>query len=249
MSQRIFNFSAGPAVLPEPVLREAQPRHLGLRRHRHRHPRAQPPRRRVRRRDRRGRGRLPRARRHPGDYKPCSSSSAARRSSSPCCRRTCCPTAPSPTTSTPARGRRRRWPEARRYGTRARRRVVEGLELHLHPAATEIHWSERPAYAHFTSNNTIFGTQWTERAGAAGRRLARVRRVERHLLAADRRHEVRRALRRRAEEPRPGGRHARDRPRGPAASRPCASCRPCCATAPTPSRARSTTRRRPSAST
>jgi phosphoserine aminotransferase len=28
------------------------------------------------------------------------------------------------------------------------------------PGASETHWSERPAYAHFTSNNTIFGTQF-----------------------------------------------------------------------------------------
>jgi len=28
------------------------------------------------------------------------------------------------------------------------------------PGAAETHWSERPAYAHFTSNNTIFGTQF-----------------------------------------------------------------------------------------
>jgi len=28
------------------------------------------------------------------------------------------------------------------------------------PGAAETRWSERPAYAHFTSNNTIFGTEW-----------------------------------------------------------------------------------------
>jgi phosphoserine aminotransferase len=28
------------------------------------------------------------------------------------------------------------------------------------PKAAEIHWSERPVYAHFTSNNTIFGSQF-----------------------------------------------------------------------------------------
>ena len=28
------------------------------------------------------------------------------------------------------------------------------------PAAGELSWSKRPAYAHFTSNNTIYGTQW-----------------------------------------------------------------------------------------
>jgi phosphoserine aminotransferase len=29
------------------------------------------------------------------------------------------------------------------------------------PTAQEIRWSDQPVYAHFTSNNTIFGTQWT----------------------------------------------------------------------------------------
>ena len=28
------------------------------------------------------------------------------------------------------------------------------------PGAGELRWSERPVYAHFTSNNTIFGTEW-----------------------------------------------------------------------------------------
>jgi phosphoserine aminotransferase len=28
------------------------------------------------------------------------------------------------------------------------------------PGPGQIRWSERPVYAHFTSNNTIFGTQW-----------------------------------------------------------------------------------------
>jgi phosphoserine aminotransferase len=37
------------------------------------------------------------------------------------------------------------------------------------PAREQFRYSDRPAYVHFTSNNTIFGTQWkTEPAGPAG---------------------------------------------------------------------------------
>jgi len=37
------------------------------------------------------------------------------------------------------------------------------------PAAAEIHFSARPAYVHYTSNNTIYGTQWpTEPMAPAG---------------------------------------------------------------------------------
>ncbi len=33
------------------------------------------------------------------------------------------------------------------------------------PKAADIHYSARPAYVHFTSNNTIFGTQWKSEPG------------------------------------------------------------------------------------
>ncbi len=37
------------------------------------------------------------------------------------------------------------------------------------PGRDETHWSDRPAYVHFTSNNTIYGTQWKrEPAAPAG---------------------------------------------------------------------------------
>lgn len=43
------------------------------------------------------------------------------------------------------------------------------------PAANELHFSERPEYVHFTTNNTIFGTQWHRepelKDGAHGRPL------------------------------------------------------------------------------
>ena len=85
------------------------------------------------------------------------------------------------------------------------------------PAAAEWKLTPDAAYVHITSNNTIEGTQW--HAGARCRqRPARQRRLVGHLEPADRRHEVRADLRRRAEEPRSGGRDDRDHPRRPAAA-------------------------------
>jgi phosphoserine aminotransferase len=50
--------------------------------------------------------------------------------------------------------------EAKRYG-RVHEAASSAATNHDRiPRASEIRWSERPAYAHFTSNNTIFGTQW-----------------------------------------------------------------------------------------
>jgi phosphoserine aminotransferase len=63
--------------------------------------------------------------------------------------------------------------EAKRYG-HVHEAASTADRNHDHiPTAGEIHWSERPVYAHFTSNNTIFGTQWTtEPAPPAGAWLA-----------------------------------------------------------------------------
>jgi phosphoserine aminotransferase len=50
--------------------------------------------------------------------------------------------------------------EARRYGNVHVAASSEGESFARVPGAAEITWSEAPVYAHFTSNNTIFGTQW-----------------------------------------------------------------------------------------
>jgi len=50
--------------------------------------------------------------------------------------------------------------EAKRYG-RVHEAASSAATNHDRiPRASELRWSEAPAYAHFTSNNTIFGTQW-----------------------------------------------------------------------------------------
>ncbi len=51
--------------------------------------------------------------------------------------------------------------EAKLYGkTHVAATTAEGNYRRI-PRADEIHYSTSPVYAHFTSNNTIFGTQWT----------------------------------------------------------------------------------------
>jgi phosphoserine aminotransferase len=51
--------------------------------------------------------------------------------------------------------------EAKRFGKTHVAGTSEDKNFSYIPSADAIRWSERPAYAHFTSNNTIFGTQWT----------------------------------------------------------------------------------------
>jgi len=50
--------------------------------------------------------------------------------------------------------------EAKRFGKPHVAASSEDENFSYIPAADAIRWSERPVYAHFTSNNTIFGTQW-----------------------------------------------------------------------------------------
>ena len=50
--------------------------------------------------------------------------------------------------------------EAKRYGRVHEAATTAATNHDRIPKASEIRWSERPVYAHFTSNNTIFGTQW-----------------------------------------------------------------------------------------
>jgi len=51
--------------------------------------------------------------------------------------------------------------EARRYGRVHVACTSRAANFSYVPSAAETRYSERPAYVHFTSNNTIFGTQWT----------------------------------------------------------------------------------------
>jgi phosphoserine aminotransferase len=59
--------------------------------------------------------------------------------------------------------------EAKRFGKTHVAASSEDENFSYIPPADSVRWSERPVYAHFTSNNTIFGTQWkTEPSPPAG---------------------------------------------------------------------------------
>ena len=192
MTTRIFNFSAGPAVLPEPVLAEVQRDLMALAGRRRVDPRNQPSQQGVRRHhqaggdqpahaagdSRRLRGAVPAGRRaarvlDDPDEPRCGGRAAARS-----------------TTSSPARGastpRRKRRSSARctPSGT-ARRRTTTACrsrrDLKLDPKA---------AYAYYVSNETIQGVEFQTRA-ADRQRAAGVRRVERLPEPAGRHQEVR----------------------------------------------------------
>ena len=140
--------------------------------------------------------------------------------------------------------------EAKKLGDGARRRELEGDQPRPDPGRRpRSRYSPSPAYVHMTSNNTIYGTQWHREPDGPGGRAAGHRRLVRHLLPPDRRLEVRADLRRRAEEPAIAGRDAgRSSATTCSAGRP-RRCRLPASTAPTPRRTRSTTRRRCSRST
>jgi phosphoserine aminotransferase len=169
MSKRIFNFSAGPAVLPEPVLRKAQEAiwdaagsGIGIMEHSHRGKVFD----RIREeaeqvcRDLAG---------IPDNYRVLFLQGGASLQFSMV-----------PMNLLPAD----RTADYLLTGVWAQKAVKEakilGAKVHIAatgeasnfdriPAATEIKYSERPAYVHLTTNNTIYGTQWrAEPAGPAG---------------------------------------------------------------------------------
>ncbi len=52
--------------------------------------------------------------------------------------------------------------EANKFGTTHVALTGEGSRFTKIPPASEIHYSGNPAYVHMTTNNTIYGTQWKE---------------------------------------------------------------------------------------
>ncbi|MCP5059407.1 MAG: 3-phosphoserine/phosphohydroxythreonine transaminase [bacterium] len=58
--------------------------------------------------------------------------------------------------------------EAARYGTVHEAASTKDRDFNIIPRADEIQYSDAPTYVHFTSNNTIFGTQWQEEPAAPG---------------------------------------------------------------------------------
>ena len=105
--------------------------------------------------------------------------------------------------------------EAKKVGATHVAASTESGNFKRIPTQDELTLTPGAAYVHMTSNNTIHRHRWQWRAGRR-RCAARLRRVLGHLLPADRHLEVRADLRGRAEEPRPVRRDGRHRPRGPA---------------------------------
>jgi phosphoserine aminotransferase len=159
MSQRIFNFSAGPAVLPEPVLQEAQRdlwdfagTGIGILEHSHR---GGPFERVIEETEADCRALAG----IPASYKVLFLQGGASLQF-----------AMLPANFLPD-GRaadyidtgawsQKAIHEAGYYGSVHVAASAKSANYTYIPSAAETHWSERPAYAHFTSNNTIFGAQF-----------------------------------------------------------------------------------------
>ena len=156
---RVHNFSAGPAVLPVPVLEEIQRdlvvaagrRDVGARDQpsledvrddpragRSRHPRA-------RRTSRRTTGAVPAGRRQPAVLDGADEPADAGR--------------PPPTTSTPARGPRRRSRKRRGSAPSTSPPATKAENYTRIPTQAELKLTPGAAYVHITSNNTIEGTE------------------------------------------------------------------------------------------
>ena len=169
MSKRIFNFSAGPAVLPEPVLRKAQEAiwdvagsGIGIMEHSHRGKVFD----RIRDeaeqtcRDLAG---------IPDNYRVLFLQGGASLQFSMVPMNLLPPdrTADYLLTGVWAQ---KAVKEARILGGKVHIAATgESTNFDRIPPASEIHWSERPTYVHLTTNNTIYGTQWrSEPAVPAG---------------------------------------------------------------------------------
>lgn len=164
MSQRIFNFSAGPAILPEPVLEKAREdlwniddSGVGIAEHSHRGPVFQ-------RVIEEAEANCRRLASIPDSYRILFLTGGAS----------------SQFFQIPMNFLERdrtadylvtgSWSskavtEAERFGSvhvAGSSKEVQHVRV---PRADEIHWSESPVYAHFTSNNTIAGTQWAAEPG------------------------------------------------------------------------------------
>ena len=104
--------------------------------------------------------------------------------------------------------------EAKRVGTVNVAGSTESENFARIPRQDELSLTPGAAYVHFTTNNTLFGTEWKGEPEVGDVPLVADTSSD-MFSRPHRRREVRAHLRRRAEEPRSVGRHARDRPRGP----------------------------------
>ena len=223
--KRIFNFAAGPAVLAAARPRGGAARPPRAAGRGHVGPRDQPPLEDVREDHRRGRGKPPRARRHPRELpRPVPAG----------WREHAVLDGPDEPAGAGRHGRlhhhRRVGPEGHQgsqAGGRDQRGVHQrGRELR---SRTEDRRGDADAGRGLRPHDLERDDSRRRVQGRARlrRRAARLRHLVEHAEQADRRRPLRLDLRRRAEEPRPGRRHAGHRARRHGAARPGRACRRC----------------------
>ena len=211
---RVFNFSAGPAALPEPVLRQAADEMLDWHGSRHVGDGDEPPRQGVHLHPRRGRGRPARAAGHSGRTTRCCSCRAARSAQNAIVPMNLLRGKTGADYIDTGEWSKKSIKEAKKYArstsppaprpaaSPACRRATTGSSTRTRPTCTS------------ARNETIGGVEyhWTPDTGSVPL-VADM--SSQHPVAPDRRRQVRPDLRRRAEEHRPGRPDHRDRARRP----------------------------------
>lgn len=159
MSERTFNFSAGPAVLPEPVLRKAQQdiwnlagSGIGVLEHSHRGKVFDAVAREAEQRCR-DLGRI-------GDEYHVLFLQGGASLQFAMVPMNLLPEGGTADYLNTGTWSQKAIKEAKLFGTVQIAASSESTKFDRIPASSEIHWSANPAYAHVTTNNTIYGTQW-----------------------------------------------------------------------------------------
>lgn len=159
MSDRIFNFAPGPAALPEPVLRQAQEdlwshagSGIGILEHSHRGPA-------FRRVLEEAEAECRALAGVPDSYRVLFLQGGASTQFYMVPAHFLAADATADYVDTGSWSKKA-IAEARLYGNVHVAASSKGDDYRCVPAPEELRWSERPVYAHFTSNNTIAGTEW-----------------------------------------------------------------------------------------
>jgi phosphoserine aminotransferase len=159
VSERIFNFSAGPAVLPEPVLHRAQEAiwnlagsGIGIMEHSHRGPQFEAV-------LARAEALLRELGRIPDDFDVLFLQGGASLQFAMVPMNFLSPGRTADYLVTGVWGQKA-VKEAKRYGTVHIAASTEAERFTSIPSADAVRYSDNPVYVHFTSNNTVYGTQW-----------------------------------------------------------------------------------------
>ncbi len=185
MSDRIFNFGAGPGVLPESVLKEAQRDLWNIAGQRHRHLRAQPSGQGVRQGHQRGRAGLPRP---GGDSRQLQGALPAGRSLAPVRDGADEPPPEGRDGGLPGDGRLvgEGGQGGQAFRDRSRGGQRQGFEVHPHPRGDRDQVLDLAGVRAFHQQQHDLRHSMAERAACAGGGAARLRRLERHLQPSHR---------------------------------------------------------------